>query len=683
MTTSGTPELVGRGATEGRWQPTQPVAAVLPTMRAIRRLTPLPSPPQIEGGFWGHRLAVNREVTIPHGFEQFERAGNFHNLRLAAGTLRGDYRSLGVMHDGPFPFLDSDVYKWLEAVGWELGRDPEPGLARAADEAISLVAAAQRADGYLNTFVQVLDGGRAYRDLRWGHELYTIGHLIQAAVAWVRAVGDERLLRVAERAVASIEREFGAHGRDGIDGHPEIEMALVELYRTTGEAGHLELARRLVDARGRGLLGADRFGLAYWQDHRPVREAPSVAGHAVRQLYLDCGAVDVAVELGDMALLEAVVGRWEEMLATRSYVTGGLGSRHKDESFGDPFELPPDRAYAETCASIASVMLAWRLLLATGRADCADVIERTMFNGVLPGISLDGRAFFYVNTLHRREGPLPAGPGYGMRAAWFPCACCPPNLMRTFSSWEQYLATTDRNGLQLHQYANAQLQAEIGGGRVRLAVETDYPWDGRVEVRILGAPGTPWTLSLRVPGWCRDGNVAVGDETGREFSGPSAVEERRSWRAGDRVVLDLAMSPRVTEPDRRIDAVRGCVAIERGPLVYCLEEVDQPAGTMLDQLELPPSVQPFAVDRPDVGTGIVGLSVPGLQHKVERVAWPYRDAPLDDEQRQEPATSAEPVDLAAIPYFAWANRAAGTMRVWLPRTTGGVNGGDLADSTPS
>ncbi len=647
---------------------------VLPTPTAIQRLRPLRSAGRVEGGFWAHRLEMNREVTIPHGFEQLERAGNFHNLRLAAGTLHGEYRTLEVMSDGPLPFLDTDVYKWLEAVGWELGRDPEPSLARAADEAISLVEAAQRDDGYLNTYVQVLGGGQAYHDLRWGHELYTIGHLVQAAVAWVRAVGDERLLRVAQRAVASIERELGPGGRDGIDGHPEIEMALVELYRTTGEPRHLELARRLIDARGRGLLGADRFGLEYWQDHRPVREAPRVAGHAVRQLYLDCGAVDVAVETGDTALLDAVVRRWEDMLATRSYLTGGLGSRHRDESFGDPFELPPDRAYAETCASIASVMLAWRLLLATGRADCADVIERTMFNGALSGSSLDGRAFFYVNTLHRREESLPARPGDGMRATWFPCSCCPPNLMRTLSSWEQYLATTDSTGLQLHQYASAQLQADVAGGRVRLAVETDYPWDGRVEIRILEAHETPWTLSLRVPGWCRGGTVVVSGEPGRDFSGTSSIEERRTWRPGDRVVIELAMPPRVTEPDRRVDAVRSCVSIERGPLVYCVEEVDQPAGTMLDRVELAAPVRPVAVDRPDVGGGMVGLSLPAVQHEVEPSAWPYRDAARNGESRRGHERPGERFDLAAIPYFAWANRVTGAMRVWLPRTPDMVHG---------
>jgi DUF1680 family protein len=640
---------------------------VMPSRGAIGRLTPLTTRPRIGGGFWGRRLDLNRDASIPHGFAQLKRAGNLDNFRLAAGTVQGAYRETGIMFDGPFPFLDSDVYKWLEAVGWELSRAPDPDLARAADEAIAVIAEAQRADGYVNTFVQVLDGGRAFRDMRWSHELYTLGHLVQAAVAWVRGVGDERLLRIAERAVACVDESLGRGGRDSIDGHPGFEMALVELYRTTGEPRYLELARRLIDARGHGLLGDDRFGAIYWQDHRPVREVRTVVGHAVRQLYLDCGAVDVATELGDTALLDAVVARWEDMLATRSHITGGLGSHHKDETFGDPYELPPDRAYAETCASIASVMLAWRLLLATGRPDCADVIERTMFNGVLSGVSLDGRGFFYVNPLQRRDGPTAPGPGDGMRAAWYPCACCPPNLMRMFSSWERYLATTDGDGVQVHQFAAADIEADAGGGRVRLAIETDYPSDGRVEVRIVEAPGTPWTLSLRIPGWCGDARVSVGDEAPRPVEDSSAVAERRAWQPGDRVALVLALPPRITEPDPRIDAARGCVAIERGPLVYCAEEVDQTDGTGLDELEVRASAEPEVVDRSDVGPGIIGVSVAGRRRRLDDRAWPYRPATGTGD-----AEPAEPVEIATIPYFAWANRTPGTMRVWLPRVIGEV-----------
>ena len=301
--------------------------------------------------------------------------------------------------------------------------------------------AAQRADGYLGTFVQ-LSGGTPYHDLQWGHELYNIGHLLQAAIAWTRALGDDRLQRAATRAVDHVAEALGPGRRDGVDGHPEIEMALVELYRETGEERHLALARHLIDQRGRGLLGAGRFGRAYWQDHLPVREAPTVAGHAVRQMYLDCGAVDVATETGDQGLLDAVVRRWTDMTATRTYLTGALGSRHQGEAFGDPYELPPDRAYAETCAAIGSVMLAWRLLLATGEMRFADAIERALLNGILSGRSLDGRAFFYVNPLLVRTGGTGYQGGPAERAPWYACACCPPNLMRLIASVDQMAAAT-------------------------------------------------------------------------------------------------------------------------------------------------------------------------------------------------------------------------------------------------
>jgi DUF1680 family protein len=614
-------------------------SAVLPTESAISVLRPLDGRDvSVTAGFWAERLRVNRERTIGHGWQQLQEAGNLTNLRLADSGREGAYRSLGVMFDGPFPFLDSDVYKWLEAVGWELGVAPDAELARASDEAIDVVASAQRDDGYLNSFVQVLAKGREYQDLAWGHELYTFGHLIQAAIAWHRALSDDRLLRVAIRAADSIDRELGAHGREGIDGHPGIEMALVELYRTTGEARYLELAARQLDLRGRGLLGAGRNGAMYWQDHAPVREAATVAGHAVRQLYLDCGAVDVACELGDRGLIDAVRERWRDMLSSRMYLTGGLGSRHRDEAFGDPFELPPDRAYAETCAGIASVMLAWRLLLATGDPACADLIERTMLNAVLPGISLDGSGFFYVNTLQRRTG-APVEPGRGRRAPWFACACCPPNIMRVLSSWPQQLATHDESGIQLQQYATGDIGTALGGGPIRLAVETGYPWQGRVSVAVLDAPGSEWTLSMRIPGWAGSASV-----DGRSVDGP-AVRETRAWQPGDRFEIELPMPPRVVEPDPRVDAVRGCVALERGPLVYCIEGADLPPGTELEALEVDAGKEPGAVARPDVARDVVGLALSAVP-------------------RGSPSSA---VEIAAVPYFTWANRSVGPMRVWIPR----------------
>ncbi len=622
------------------------ITAVLPSDGAPSTFRPISgSDVRVTGGFWADRLRTNRERTIPAGFEQLRSAGTLHNFKLAAGAAdRGEgYRALGLMFDKPFPFLDSDVYKWLEAAGWELGREWDDGIGAMADEAIELVTAAQRPDGYINTFVEVLAPGTEYSDLAWGHELYCYGHLLQAAIAWLRALGDDRLLLVAERAVASAERELGPDGRDAIEGHPGFEMALVELYRATGEARYLDFAAVLIDRRGRGLLDPWRFGRAYWQDHLPVRDAAAVAGHAVRQLYLDCGAVDVAVERGDAQLLDAVRARWRDMVATRMYVTGALGSRYQGEAFGDPYELPPDLAYAETCAAIASVMLAWRLLLATGDPQCADVIERTLYNAVLPSLSHDGTKFFYVNPLQRRTDRAWAAPGQGERATWYACACCPPNLMRTIASFPQLVATRDEDGIQIHQFVDGAIDTALVGGRVSLSTSTAYPWGGRVEMTVQESPIDPWTLSLRIPRWADGATVQVADGDVRPI-GHGIARERREWRPGDRIVLDLGSAVRIVRPDPRVDAVRGSVAIERGPLVYALETADLPAGTTLEDVTLPVDPDARSVPRPDLGDGVIGVATD--------------------------AATPDGLQVQAIPYFAWGNRSADAMRVWIPTAHG-------------
>lgn len=621
---------------------------------------------RVTDGFWAERLTTNRTRTIPHGRRQLEASGalgNFRNAARASGRYVGGLDDAGIT----FPFLDSDVYKWLEAAGWELGRGADPDLAEQAGAVIEMVTSAQRADGYLGTFVQ-LSGREPYADLAWGHELYCIGHLTQAAVAWQRSLGDDRLTSVASRAIEHIEAALGPEGREGIDGHPEIEMALVELYRLTGQERFLTLARLQVDRRGRGLLGSGRLGARYWQDHVSPLRAPTVAGHAVRQLYLDCGVVDLAVETGDQGLLDAVLQRWSDMWATRSYLTGGLGSRHRDEAFGDPFELPPDRAYTETCAAIANVMLSWRLLLATGESRFADAIERTLYNAVLPGLGLDGTHFFYTNPLQLRPRPGASGAASGGRAEWYPCACCPPNLMRTLSTFEQLVATRDQSGLQLHQYADVSVETTLDGAPVRLRVETGQPWDGGVAVVVDETPPGPWTLQLRVPAWLHSGSVAIGDESRPIVAGSGTVRLEREWRAGERLVLDMAMAPRLTSPDPRIDAVRGCVAIERGPLVYCIEQVDLEAGIDLEDVEVDVTgelkVGPATVLQ--TLEGVVNIEAKG-QVRAARAnvhsEWPYRESDM-----VEDPVGAEPIRLIATPYFAWANRRMGPMRVWLPRS---------------
>ena len=556
------------------------------------------------------------------------------------------------MFDGPFPFLDSDVYKWLEGVGWELGRAWDDGIAAMADQAIDLVAAAQRDDGYLNTFVQVLAPGREYRDLQFGHELYCIGHLVQAAVAWHRALGDDRLLAVARRAADSVDAALGPDGADGIDGHPEIEMALVELFRVTGEARYLELARLHIDRRGHGRLGSGRFGGAYWQDVEPVREARGVAGHAVRQLYLDAGAIDVAVETGDVALLDAVHARWQDMIATRTYLTGGHGSRHAQEAFGDPYELPPDRAYTETCAAIAGVMVAWRLLLATGDPDAADAIERAAFNGVLSGVSSDGNRFFYVNPLQRRTHRVAAEPGTGERKPWYACACCPPNLVRTFASWPQILATTDGHGLQVHQYAAGEVAAS--------SATAGSGWPSRPTIRGAAGSGSrsgrrprpsgPSSSASR-PG--RRPGRSTGGRATRRTSRPAPARCTRPAGGGPATPSTSSSRCPPGSPSRRPRSTRSGAA-SRSSAARSSTPSRPPTsrpGSTVEDVRLDPGARPEPVARPDLGTGVIGLSVAAT------------------------TADGESLDLAAVPYHAWANRSVEAMRVWIPRA-------DLPGSDP-
>ncbi|MEA3345793.1 MAG: glycoside hydrolase family 127 protein, partial [Chloroflexota bacterium] len=361
----------------------------------------------ITGGIWAQKQALNRQVSLRHGYEQLERAGNFNNLRLAAGSGEGEYQ-------GPV-FMDSDVYKWLEALACDLANVRDPEVKRMADETIDLLVAAQQADGYLNSYYQVVRPDKRWTDLDHDHELYCAGHLFEAAVAMHRATGDERLLDIARRFADHIDSMFGPGRREGAPGHPEIELALVELYRETGERRYLDLAAFFIDQRGRGVMGGyGRYGPEYHQDRVPVRQATVVEGHAVRQLYLTAGVTDVYLETGEQALFEALTQLWHDMTTRKMHITGGFGARFVGESFGEAYELPSDRCYCETCASIASMMWNWRMLLATGEPRYADVLERSLYNGFLSGVSLDGRRYFYVNPLQSRGGIE--------RAEWYSCA---------------------------------------------------------------------------------------------------------------------------------------------------------------------------------------------------------------------------------------------------------------------
>ena len=642
-------------------------APVVPSPSAAVRLRPLDlRRSRIGGGIWAARRLTNRDVTIPHGAAQLETAGNLANFRLAAGAS-GAYRGGNDELGTTAPFLDSDVYKWLEAVGWELATGDTEALSALANPVIELVAKAQRADGYLDTYFQVAEPGREFTNMRWGHELYVAGHLAQAAVAWMRVMEDDRLLGVAERYIDRIEAELGPGRRELVCGHPELEMALVELYRTTGRARYLDFARLLLDRRGRGLLGGDRFGNGYWQDHEAVRTAAVPVGHAVRQVYLDCGVVDVAVETGDRELLGAAVRRWEALRASRMYLTGGLGSHHRDEALGDAFELPPDRAYAETCAAIGSTMLAWRLLLATGESRYADVFEQTAFNAVLGGLASDGRHFFYSNPLMRRSSGLEVlgGAATTRRAEWFPVSCCPPNLMRFLAMLPAQVATVDGTGIQLHQFASGSIEAEVGGGRTRIDIATDYPWQGDVVVSVGESAPEPWKLSIRVPGWCPRATARLGDAQVLAVSGPGTMDLTRAWAAGDTLTLRLEMDPAIVVPDPRIDAVRGTVALQRGPVVYAVEDADLPPGGSVESLQIDPATTVLAVPEPvpDLGEIMTLAFEAELRTDPPDIDWPYvADGPAAQGEANRPTR----IWVKAVPYFWWANRPGLGMRVWLP-----------------
>jgi DUF1680 family protein len=598
----------------------------------------------IDDTFWAPRRRVNHAVTLPEEYEQLERTGRLHNLRRAAGWEQGAF-------EGRF-FNDSDVYKWLEAAAWVLATERDERLQARVDSLIALIAAAQDADGYLDTYFTFDRAAERWTDLAVMHELYCAGHLIQGAVAHHRATGARTLLDVAIRLADHIVATFSPEGLQGADGHPEIELALVELARDTGDERYLRQAAFFVDQRGQ--RPPTISGKEYHQDHAPVRAQREVVGHAVRALYLYAGMTDVYAETGEETLWAALDALWRNLQDRKIYITGGAGARHEGEAFGDDYELPNRRAYAETCAAIAHVMWAWRMLLVTGEEGYADAMETALYNGVLSGVSLDGATYFYENPLSDR--------GVHRRQPWFGTACCPPNVARLLSSLPGYVYTTSDEGLWVHLYATGTVTAALASaGAVTVRQRTDYPWDGRVTLDVEPASPAPFSLFLRIPSWTEGATVEVN---GAPVPGPvepgSYLEVRRHWRSGDTVNVALPMAVRLMESHPLVANNRGRVAITRGPLVYCVEAADHLGADVWD-LTLPRSPHWRTVWEPGLLGGVVALRTQAHAPDSATETALYRPHRAD-----APRDAGAPIELTAIPYYAWANRAAGPMQVWIP-----------------
>jgi DUF1680 family protein len=596
--------------------------------------------------FWRPRQDTNRLVSIPINFENLEKAGNLENFRLAARRATNGYQ-------GPV-FMDSDAYKAMEAAAYSLAAHPDPALEKQLEELIATLAAAQLPDGYLNSFFIVKRPGRRWTNLRDAHELYCAGHLFEAAVAHFQATGRRTFLNVACKLADHIDSVFGPPPkRLGYPGHPEIELALIKLWRVTGERRYFELARFFIENRGRGYFATERdrpdpkYDPAYYQDDVPIFDHDRIKGHAVRAAYLMAGATDVAAETGDARLLRMLDRVWRNTVERNVYLTGGIGPSAHNEGFTTDYDLPNLTAYQETCATIALALWAHRLALLYGDAQYADVMERALYNGLLAGVSRDGRLFFYVNPLESR--------GDHHRKPWYGCACCPPNVARTLAALGGYVAATGHDALWINLYVQGELNLPLGGESARWRVTTDYPWDGRVQLRAGLRRPASFQLRLRLPGWAREYSVAVnGQRIAQPLVERGYIVLARQWRGGDRVDLEFPMPVERIVAHPNVKADRGLVALQRGPVVYCLEQCDQPVP--LGRLFLPPDATLKAVFEPRLLGGVTVLR--GLAGVTPELKW--------EQRLYQPLPAAQRVEFTAIPYHAWDNRAPGAMKVWLP-----------------
>ncbi len=672
-------------------------------------ITPVPfTAVKVTDGFWAPRIETNRKVTIPAIFQKCEETGRIDNFAIAGRLIKGEYKGER--------YNDTDVYKTVEGASYSLMVHPDPDLDRYLDGVIAKIAAAQEPDGYLYTprtaspgKVQPGTGEERWSELAVSHELYNAGHLYEAAAAHFMATGKRTLLDVALKNADLVVRTFGvgAGKRQGFPGHQEIELALVKLFRLTGKRDYLDLAKYFLDQRGRGLTlrhypPGNRFAIyndaTQIQAHKPVLEQDEAVGHAVRLTYMAAGMTDIAALTGDEAYFGAVRRLWNNVVGKKMYLTGGIGSRHDRERFGEAYELPNLTGYLETCASIGMALWNQRLFLLTGEAAYLDVMERVMYNGILSGVSLDGTLFFYPNPLES-DGKYRFNKGRAGRAPWFGVACCPGNISRFLPSVPGYVYATRDDVLYVNMFVAGEAKIEMAGRAVGITQETRYPWDGTVRLTIDPGRKGRFALHIRVPGWARNRPVptdlysyadgAAGGETGvaLRVNGRAVALDmdkgfariRRTWKRGDTVEAVLPMAARrvVAHPAVKDDA--GFVAVERGPLVYCAEAPDN-GGRALG-IVLPEGAGLEAEHRPDKLGGITVLAGQALAAEPAAVSRvrdvEAKDAAADDEEEAPPSSRRalapgarlEPRRLVLIPYYAWAHRGEGEMSVWLLKSS--------------
>jgi len=619
-------------------------------------------------GFWQSRRTTNLQSSIPSMGKLLEANGRMDNFRRLSGKSAASQR-------GPV-YSDSDVYKWLEAVGFTLQTADNAELHKQAAAVIHDIVSAQQSDGYLNTyFIESHASERmSPKTQQWGHELYCIGHLLQGAISYYRATGDRTLLDSGIRFVNDFLRPAygpGSAQTPIMSGHPEVELALVELYRMTGDKRHLTLAEYIL--RGDERISLKPNDYVYHFCGKPFTSRTRLEGHAVRAMYACCGATDYYIETGDENYGKTLQILWNDLVSHQMYITGGVGARSDGEAFGDPYELPNAQAYGESCAAIGNMMWNWRMLAATGDARYADIIERALYNGINSGVSLDGTLYCYRN-------PLAFDPDSGerIRNPWYDTTCCPPNLERTFASLPGYFYSTASDGIYIHLFHNSTLDWHLQDGTaIKLTQRTNYPWQGTVDIEVRPASPTEFALCIRIPAWSRRHEVVLngrvlseagrdttGSESNAAFAAAHYLPVRRRWSKGDAIRVKFDMSPQLLASNSRIAENTNRVAVERGPLVYCLEQLDQPSGINLADVAIPASSVQKADFTESFDKNLLdGIMVLGLEGA--NVQAPDSQRALYFPANSPPAKSSK-VPLTFIPYYAWANRNPSQMQVWTP-----------------